>query len=439
MTRRSIVGLGLSTLATDALKLGGMTLAGAGIKQLLWPEQAAFAADSTMQVGSSSNVIVVVFMRGAVDGLSMLAPYTEAAYYRDRPGISIAAPISTISDPGQAPKNARLVGLDDRFGLHPELSKLKPIYDRGDLAFVHAIGSPTTSRSHFDAQDQMEAGTISFDSASSGWLNRALKISGRGEIHNSGNKSEFFRGVAIGDHMPRILRGDVETISIRKLKEMGINRKSPFLAGLHAMYDKEGQLHQTGFRALRAIEALQNKVGRRYTPENGATYAKDSNKFREVARLLKADLGIDSVVVDFGGWDTHAGQGAAQGSLANKFRKLAKGLASFSQDMGERMKKVTVVTISEFGRTVAQNGSAGTDHGHGTAMLAMGAGVSGGKVYGRWPGIEPEQRYEGRDLAVTTDYRQFLAELLSSRWGVSDPTQIFPNYHVSANKIGIFG
>jgi|GEM_PF-1512771 len=326
MNRREILNLGVSAAANGSLRMGGLTLLGGGISRLLVPSPLAMAVESNTSSPASPNTLVVVFMRGAVDGLSMLAPYTESAYYQDRPNTSISPPATDITVSRGRDKNDSLIAMDDRFGLHPSLASLKKLYDGQDLAFIHAIGSPAPTRSHFDGQDQMEAGTMSVGRVSGGWLNRALVASASAR---SASASRFFRGVALSASMPRILSGEAESISLSAINDLRLNKKSPFSVGLHALYEQEGVLHDAGLRALQAVDTLQSQIDRKYAPENGATYTKKTTQFRELARLLKAGLGIEAVVIDFGGWDTHAGQGAAKGKLSSKLQVLAHGLSNF--------------------------------------------------------------------------------------------------------------
>jgi uncharacterized protein (DUF1501 family) len=308
-----------------------------------------------------------------------------------------------------------------------------PLYKAGNVAFVHACGSPSATRSHFDAQDFMEAGVVDIKSINSGWLNRLL-IS----CPEDAAKLTPFRGVSITATLPRSLQGDHDALAIPDLRNFGVGgnaristKAGQTAAGFEGMYDAAvgDVLGGTGKEAFDAIEMLKKINPAGYAAANGAQYPNGLGRsLQQIAQLIKADVGVEVACADIGGWDTHANQGGATGQLAGRFTELAGALAAFQRDMGDRMNDVVVVCMSEFGRTVRQNGNRGTDHGHATCFTVMGGPVKGGKVYGKWPGLAKEQLNEGRDLAVTTDYRQLLAEVAQRHFGAKQLAPVFPNY-----------
>jgi uncharacterized protein (DUF1501 family) len=296
------------------------------------------------------------------------------------------------------------------------MQPLKQMWDSGQLAVVHAVGSPDTSRSHFDAQAAMECGTAG-TTAADGWLNRALP-------RTSQNTSPL-RGVAVGATLPQALRGESSAVAVDDLARFQVAGDSAAI--LERLYARaaDSRLRAQGggtFEAVRQIEAIRKQP---YAPANGVVYQSEfGRRLMQLARLIKADVGVEVAFVDLDGWDHHANE---NGALPNVLRDFATSLSSFTRDLGDRMADVVVVTMSEFGRTAAENGNQGTDHGHGSVMMVMGGPVRGGTVYGRWPGLQPEQLFEGRDLAVTTDYRDVLSELVRGHLGQS-PGQVFPGF-----------
>ena len=354
------------------------------------------------------KILVAIFQRGAADGLNIVVPFGEPQYYAARPTIA-------VPPPGKA---NGAIDLDGRFGLHPSLQPLKALWDDRQLAIVQAVGSPDPSRSHFDAQDYMESGTPG-RAAEDGWLSRALPAASPG--------SSPVRAVAMGARMPLTLRGNSGTIAIGDLQQFQVRDQGA--AGiLESMYGttRDTQLSAQGkstFEALKLIEA----VGRQpYTPAAGAQYVGEfGNALRQIARLIKADIGVEAAFADIGGWDHHTNEAPQMTGLLQQF---GGALASFARDMGDRMEDIVLVTMSEFGRTVHEDGTAGTDHGHGNVMMVLGGPVRGGTIYGRWPGLEPEQLFERRDLAVTTDFRDVLGELVSGHLG-QRIASVFPGFN----------
>ncbi len=362
--------------------------------------------------------LIVLFQRGAADGLNIVVPYGEENYYRIRPTIAIPRPMRGAENTA--------VDLDGFFGLHPSLAPLGPLFQQGQLAIVHAAGSPDTTRSHFDAQDFMESGTPGVKATDDGWLNRAVQ--GAPETETSP-----FRAVAMGPNLPLTLRGSAPAIALPDVKQFRVLSQSKSVeGGFEALYAQtvDSVLRGTGNETFEAIDMLRKADPSRFQPENGAAYptSKVGQTMQQVAQLIKADIGMEVSFVDTGGWDNHVNEGGAQGQLANLLRDLGQGLAALHQDLGDRMEDIVVVTMSEFGRTAHENGNRGTDHGHANCMFVMGGPVKGGKVYGKWPGLGPNQLNEGRDLTLTTDFRSVLGELLSSHMGAKDLQTVFPGF-----------
>jgi uncharacterized protein (DUF1501 family) len=374
------------------------------------------------------KVLVAIFQRGAVDGLSMVSPHGDPAYARARASIGLAPPRR-----GDA---ATALDLDGFFALHPALAPLKTSWDGKTLAVVHACGSPDTTRSHFDAQDYMESGTPGVKSTPDGWLGRAAGALPR-------ESATPFRSVALASRLPRSLRGDAGALAMSSLDKFDVRAAQPAVArrGFESMYADSVQdlLHGTGRETFEAVKLLKSAGAARLSPANGADYPRGrfGEALRQIAQLVRGDVGLQIAFAEVEGWDTHVGQGAEQGQLSNRLREFGAALAAFSQDLGDRMSDVVVLTMSEFGRTVAENGNRGTDHGHATAMLALGGGVRGGHVYGRWPGCAPEQRFEGRDLAVTTDFRALFHEVATRHLALPASAPLFPGWSPPARPLGL--
>jgi uncharacterized protein (DUF1501 family) len=403
-------------LRDGALVLAGTSAVPAFLTRALYAEAA--------QAKANGKRLVVIFQRGAADGLNVVVPYQEKHYYAMRPTIAI-------------PQN-QVLDLDGFFGLHPSLASFEPLYRQGHLAIVHAAGSPDMSRSHFDAQDYMESGTPGNKGTVDGWLNRALQAE---DLHTDARhrlEHTAFRAVALGSELPRTLMGKVDAVAINNLLDFNVGGRSPNPAAapapasnaFQAMYDHSSDtlLHTTGESTFEAVKMLRATDPAHYTPAIGAVYPNGSfgNGMKQIAQLMKANLRVEAAFTDIGGWDTHHNQGGVNGDLANRLKEFSEGISAFWRDMGDDAEQITLVTMSEFGRTAEQNGTGGTDHGHANAMFVLGGGIKGGKVYGRWPGLEKDQLNEGRDLAVTTDFRQVLAEVLAGSLGTSDMDLTFP-------------
>lgn len=410
------------------LRQGGMALLSLGFAP-------AFVSRIAAESAERRKLLIVVFQRGAVDGLNMVVPYGEADYYRARPSIAIAKPGS--------PDGA--IDLNGFFGLHPRMSAFKPLWDRGELAIVHASGSHDTTRSHFDAQDYMESATPGLKSTPDGWLNRYLQGSGIREQgtgtrdQGSGSRSPL-RGVALTKQMPRALQGAAPALAIGSTDQFTVadmSARTSFEELYRAAQDKT--LHGTGGEAFDAMKTLAQKTTGAYQPANGATYPRTpfGQALREIARLAKSDVGLEIAFAESTQWDHHVNEGAAAGQIANRLEDFSRGVAALALDLGDRMADTVILTMSEFGRAVAENGSRGTDHGHGNAMFVIGGGVKGREVYGKWPGLRVDDRYEGRDLAVTTDFRDIFSEILMKHLGADRATaaRVFPGYQIGAAKL----
>jgi uncharacterized protein (DUF1501 family) len=364
------------------------------------------------------KILVAIFQRGAADGLNIVVPFAEKRYYELRPTLGIQAPGSAN---GQA-----ALDLDGRFGLNPALQPLKGLWDQKMLAVVEATGSPDPSRSHFDAQDYMESGTPG--NKRDGWLNRALPTAGAG--------SSPLRAIALSATLPRTLQGDCSAIAVNDVQQFQVPDAAANI--VESMYSDSAdkQLGSAGRDAFAALKIIQSLKGTQYKPAGGAQYGQGGElgrSLQQVARLIKADVGVEAAFAEIGGWDHHQNE---PGQLNNVLRQFGSALAAFSTDLGDRMEDIVLVTMSEFGRTAQENGNNGTDHGHGSVMFVAGGPVSGGKVYGKWPGLEKEQLYEGRDLAVTTDFRAVLSELVAGHLGTTDLTHVFPGFQ-PAEPLGL--
>src|SRR6202158_5658103 len=363
--------------------------------------------------------LIVLFQRGAADGLNIVVPFGEENYYGIRP-------TTAIPQPRKGGESAA-VDLDGFFGLHPSLAPLGPLFQKGRLPIVRAAGSPDTPRSHFDAQDYMESGTPGVKSTDDGWLNRTVQ-SAREE------NSSPFRAVAMGPNLPLTLRGPAPAIALADVKQFRVLSESKAVqGGFEALYAQtvDRVLRGTGTETFEAIEMLRKADPSRFQPENGADYPKGrvGQTLQQVSQLIKSDIGMEVSFVDTGGWDNHVNEGGAQGQMANLLRELGQGLAALHRDLGDRMEDIVVVTMSEFGRPAHERGNRGTDHGHANCMFVMGGPVKGGKVYGKWPGLGPEQLNEGRDLALTTDFRSVLGEVISGHLGSNNLKTVFPGFN----------
>ena len=400
------------------MKNGGLTLVSLGFAP-------SFLARTVEAARQPHKILITIFQRGAVDGLNMVVPFAEDAYYRARPSIAIPRP-------GRDADVA--LDLDGFFGLHPRMASLAPWFTRGQLAIVHATGSHDSTRSHFDAQDYMESGTPGRKGTRDGWLNRFLQA-------RRDDAATTFRAVSLTPQLPRALQGMAPALAINRLSSFGIRAggatemvEASFEAEYAAAADQI--LGRTGREAFDAVKMLASADPMQYEPADGARYPRTAygEALKQIAQLVKADVGLEVAFAESGNWDHHVNEGGSTGILANRLDDFSRGIAALATDLGDRMDDIVVLTMSEFGRAVSENGNRGTDHGHGNAMLVLGGPIRGGKVYGRWPGLETEQRFEGRDLAVTTDFRDVFAEVVVRHLGVKSPETIFPGHDVQESR-----
>lgn len=402
-----------------------------------WMPRLVFRKDGTNPTG---DILVVVFARGGYDGLNMVIPYGEEGnYFNRRRNIAIPAPDSTATRKG--------VNLDGFYGMHPALAlpdegRWKQWYDEGLLAMVHGVAMKDETRSHFDAMDFMERGTPGEKTRPDGWLGRHLATVA------TSNGSPF-RAVGLGTQLQASLRGPVPAVALQSIAEFHLQGRQAEIARfqqhLQSLYSGEGWLDGQGQSTFSALDLLQKSVTPgAYRPSNGADYAPAlgfGTGLAQVAQLVKADVGLEVACVDIGGWDTHANQvnadDPAEGNHANLLRYLSKGITAFITDLRDHFdprdtgkQGITIVVMSEFGRRAGQNGSMGTDHGHGNVMFVFGRGVNGGKVYGRWPGLADDKLNRG-DLDMTTEYRDVLGEVLSKRANNAQVSEVFPGHAFS--------
>lgn len=409
LSRRNFIGLLGGSL--------GATMTAAAVPA--WVPRVVLAQDES----SSRDVLIHIFLRGGADGLSLVVPHGDDDYYNLRPGLAVPRP-----DSGGAGK---ALDLDGFFGLPPAFSPLMEAYQDSRLLLVHACGLEGTTRSHFEAMHFMEVGTGNpAPSLFSGWLGRHL------EVTAPTFESAVLRAAAISDHLPRVLvggpqtlpvgadpdtfglAGDTETLELRREALARMNKFAPIALRRSS---------ETTFATLDLLQAI-DFAG--YQPAGGAEYPEGEfgQAMKSAAALIKAEVGVEALAVDVGGWDTHEQQGPVDGFLSQLMGGFASALAAFHTDLETAgVTNVTTVAMSEFGRNAFENGSAGTDHGHGGAMLVLGHGVRGGQVHAQWPGLAPERLYEGQDLAITTDYRDVLTEILTKRVGNADHASVFPD------------
>jgi uncharacterized protein (DUF1501 family) len=371
------------------------------------------------------KVLICLFQRGAADALNIVVPHGERAYYAMRPSIAIPQPSRNAV--GGA------IDLDGFFGLHPALAPLKPLYDRGLLAPIHAVGSPSTTRSHFDAQDYMETGTPDVKGTADGWLNRYLAVKGTCDECNLAKTP--FRAVSLTPQTPRILEGPSPTVAMNSLDEFSVRATGSSAERLEALYrtGSADLVHGTGTEMFDAVKMLRSANPQKYLPQNGADYPRSQfgQRLLQIAQLIKSNVGLEIAFADVGGWDTHVNQGSSTGQLAQRLNDFSQSIAALVTDLGDRMDDVVIMTMSEFGRMARENGNRGTDHGHAGALFVIGGHVKGGKVHGKWPGLEQEQLYEGRDLALTTDFRSVFAEVVSHHLGARALDRVFPGFAAS--------
>jgi uncharacterized protein (DUF1501 family) len=374
------------------------------------------AALGAVAPGTNNKRLVVIFQRGAADGLNIVVPHAEAQYYAMRPSINI--PRKDVID------------LDGFFGLHPSLASFQPLWQQRHLAIVHAAGSPDPTRSHFDAQDFMETGTPGVKVTDDGWLNRSIHTVPQPALASP------FRAIALGPSLPRILSGSEPAVVMNNINDFSVGgrgaKPSATATAFEAMYDhsSDSVLHGTGEETFDAVKMLKSADPGKYTPAAGANYPKGrfGDSLRQLAQLIKANLGVQVAFADIGGWDHHVNEGSTQGQIANVLTDFSQSLSAFWTDLGDLGEDTIVITMSEFGRTARENGNRGTDHGHANVMFVLGGPVRGGRVYGRWPGLDQSQLYEGRDLALTTDFRQVIGEAVARHMGNKNLAAVFPGF-----------
>jgi uncharacterized protein (DUF1501 family) len=418
------------------LKNGGIALASLGAATA----SPSFLTRALAQTNPARRrkVLIAIFQRGAMDGLNAVVPHGEPEYYSLRPGIAIQRPNSAPSTgPGNVPGQGPAIDLDGFFGLHPSLAPFKPIYDTGQLAIVHAVGSPDNTRSHFDAQDYMESATPGVKSTTDGWLNRFLQAT-------PDPKATPFRAVAMGATLPRTMQGKGSAIAMTSIEDFKIRAGNGELAqsvqgGFEAMYAQtvNDALRGTGRETFDAVKMLKRVNPGQYQPAAGVVYPRGQfgDRLRQIAQLVKSDIGLEVAFTDIGGWDTHANEGP---QLVQRLTEFSQGIAALHADLKDRADEVVILSMTEFGRTARENGNRGTDHGHASVMFALGGAIKGGKVYGKWPGLKTGQLYEARDLALTTDFRDVFGEIARGHLGATNVNSIFPGYQVNpANFKGL--
>ncbi len=359
----------------------------------------------------------MIFLRGAADVLNMVVPHAEPAYYTQRPTLGIPRP-----DDRRAPPEQRTLDLDGFFGFHPAMRPLLESWQSGHLAIVHACGAPDESRSHFKAMELMERGVEDERGPASGWIGRHLASL------DTGNRSPL-RAVGLGSLPQRSLGGSVPVSALRSIADFHFGGEPRAAAQIQAVLNAVYARDTAGQETLRILDILA-KLAPAGSLDDSGTYPETEFglALKQTAMLIKAQVGLEVAAVDLGNWDTHFAQGGALGLQANLIRDLADGLAAFYADLADYLQQLSVVTMSEFGRRVGENGSLGTDHGHGSMMMVLGGQVNGGKVYGDWPGLQPGQLVGPGDLAVTTDYRDVLAEICQLRLNNPALGDVFPGY-----------
>ncbi len=404
------------------LKAGGLALFTAGVGgSPVFLNRAALAA-APPAAHRRRKVLVAIFQRGAMDALAAVPPLDDTRLRALRPRLAMSA--------GRRAGEERLIDLGVGYGLHPALGALEPLWREGRLAIVHAVGSPDPTRSHFDAQDYMESGTPGRKGTASGWLNRAVGL--------LGHDATPFRAVAMTAALPRALYGEAPAVAVQNLASFQVRLPGAAPAaraaghGFEALYEETSQdlLRTTASETFAALDLLSSAELAGLRPAAGADYPPGplGSSLRQIAQLIKAEVGLEVAFAETGGWDTHVQQGAAQGSFARRAEDLARSIAAFWTDLGARQGDVALMTMTEFGRTVRENGSGGTDHGHGTCLFVVGDGVAGGKVHGALPSLEPGALYDGRDLPVTTDFRAVFSEVAGKHLGIADDEAMFPGW-----------
>ncbi|MEM8933874.1 MAG: DUF1501 domain-containing protein [Acidobacteriota bacterium] len=404
------------------LKAGGVAVLTVGAGPTFLERAAALAA--TPAAHTRRKTLVTIFQRGAMDGL-MAVPPLGGAFERD---LRRLRPRLAMDASRQSADGTLDLGVD--FGLHSAFSDLLPMWKEGRMGIVHCVGSPDPTRSHFDAQDYMETGTPGRKGTPDGWLNRVA-----GHL---GHDATPFRAVSMTPALPRSFYGDAPALAVTNLRNLKVDLPGARAAseaageGFEALYEQasEDVLRDTASETFEAIDLLQKLDVGRYRPAAGARYPRSplGRALQQIAFLVKSDVGLEIAFAESAGWDTHVQQGTTNGSFARQARDLSQAIAAFWADLGQHRDDVTVLTMTEFGRTAAENGTGGTDHGHGSCLFALGNDVDGGKVHGRFPGLDRDVLYEGRDLPVTTDFRSVFADVAGKTFGLPDDAPIFPEW-----------
>jgi len=413
------------------LKTSGIGLASFGLMTAAPEFLHQFANAGVGAAPGRKKVLVTIFQRGAVDGLNMVVPYGESLYYDLRRTIAVPKPKQTDG----------AVDLDGFFGLHPSLAPFESLWKSKQMAIIHSVGSPDNTRSHFDAQDYMESGTPGNKGTRDGWLNRLLQA-------EKEKDASPFRAVSLTQQMPRSLYGRAPSVAMANLSDFSVKAgiyTQDLKGGFEGVWQQNAKdtLGETGKETFEAVNFLKAANPAQYKPENGAAYPPTDlgRSLQQIAQLIKAGVGLEVAFTDTGNdirWDTHTNEGGSRGQLANFFRTFSMAISAFVTDLGKRMDDVVVLTMSEFGRTARENGSRGTDHGHGNAMFVIGNSVKGGKVYGEWKGLKDDQLNEGRDLALTTDFRDVFGEIAYKHMGTPDLAKIFPDFKATLGNFRNF-
>lgn len=408
------------------LRNGALAVAGTAALPTFLTRAALGAAEP----GTRTKRLVVIFQRGAADGLNIVVPHGEASYYAMRPTINIS--------------KRSVLDLDGFFGLHPAMISFQSLWKEKHLAIVHAAGSPDPTRSHFDAQDFMESGTPGVKATEDGWLNRCLREL---PADNSAPDRSAFRAISLGPSLPRILSGKEPAVAVNDVSSFAVGGRNPKAAPIantfEAMYANsvDTVLHGTGQETFEAVKMLKAADPAKYAPAAGANYPRGrfGDSLKQLAQLIKANLGVQVAFADIGGWDHHVNEGNTQGQMANILGDFSQAIAALWTDLGDLAEDTVIVTMSEFGRTARENGNRGTDHGHANVMFVLGGPVRGGKVYGRWPGLDSSQLYEGRDLAVTTDFRLVLSEVVARYLENKSLRVVFPGFEQPGRFLKLLG
>ena len=418
------------------LKSGALALLTMGLSPSFL--RRAVFAQGLPRAQRKGKVLIGIFQRGAADALNVVVPHGEDAYYRMRPTIAIPRPTRLTAGPaGVGGGGDGAIDLDGFFGLHPALAPFEPLWARGLLAPVVGVGSPSASRSHFDAQDYMETGTPDDRNTPDGWLNRYLAVQGT----CAQCTASPFRAVAMSQVTPRSLEGPAPTIAMANVADFTIHATGNDVQRLEALY-RTGHadlVHGTGSETFDAVRLLRAADPQRYQPEHGAAYPRSpfGQRLRQIAQLIKCDVGLEIAFADVGGWDTHVNQGSVHGQLATRLADFSSAVSALVTDLGDRMDDVVILTMSEFGRTARENGDGGTDHGHASAFFVIGGSVRGHHVHGRWPGLAADQLHQGRDLALTTDFRAVFAEVATKHLGAVGTERLFPGFDGTTAPVGV--